>query len=100
MDSSNYSKMGKWNDGDIFSSLDIIPSSLYTYTGRRNIMKRYNLSSHDTTVQFSYKGLPASFFMTLHVLGYMVQFTGNRIYPYQVMINESEFLSCIELSEA
>lgn len=67
-------------------------------------MQKYNLSSSvssiNPSVQFSYKGLPVLFFVTLHTLGYIVELTGSRMLPYHVNISEPEFLSCIELSEA
>lgn len=62
-------------------------------------MKKYNiLPTDNNTVQFSYKGLPALFFVTLHSLGVTVEFTGNKILPYVVRISESEFISCVELA--
>ena len=61
-------------------------------------MKRYNILSTASTVQFSYRNLPALFFVTLHSLGVVVEFTGNKIHPYKVAISESEFMSCIELA--
>ena len=61
-------------------------------------MRRYNILSTAETVQFSYRNLPALFFVTLHSLGVAVEFTGSKILPYVVKISESEFMSSIELA--
>ena len=62
-------------------------------------MKKYNILPTAHTVQFSYKNLPALFFVTLHSLGVAVEFTGSKILPYIVKITESEFMSCVELTD-
>ena len=38
-------------------------------------------------------------FLTFYALDVMVYDTGSRIYPYYVLINESEFKSILELAE-
>ena len=62
-------------------------------------MKKYNILPTAESVQFSYKNLPALFFVTLHSLGVVVEFTGNKILPYVVKITESEFMSCVDMAE-
>ena len=61
-------------------------------------MKKYNILPTAESVQFSYRNLPALFFVTLHSLGVAVEFTGNKIMPYVVKITESEFMCSIELA--
>lgn len=58
-----------------------------------------NYHAEVDTVSFSYKGLPALFFVTLAQLDILVQFTGSRMRPYFVNMSESEFLSAVELSK-
>ena len=61
-------------------------------------MKKYNILPTANTVQFSFRNLPALFFVTLHSLGVAVEFTGNKVLPYIVKISESEFMSCVEMA--
>ena len=58
-----------------------------------------NYTIQDTTITFSYKGLPALFFVTLGQLEILVQFTGSKRQPYSVNLSESEFMSCVDMAK-
>lgn len=58
-----------------------------------------NYQVHNDTVSFSQSKMPVLFFVILAQLGVYIDFTGNKLLPYKVVMSESDFLSTIELSK-
>lgn len=51
------------------------------------------------TVSFRQSNLPRLFFVLLGQLDVYIHLTDSWMYPYRVVMSESEFLDCIELAK-